>query len=94
MLRIDTTIPVYEPIRTCFVYGGGVMPGRRAGSGVGKYNAESPKQSSKRFNSITNTIHLAHLVILIIYVWVYSRTRLSMRTVILFVSLILAFPLF
>ena len=26
------------------------MPGRRAGSGVGKYNAESPKQDSKRFN--------------------------------------------
>ena len=31
--------------------GGGVMPGRRAGSGVGKYNAKSPKQGSKRFNS-------------------------------------------
>ena len=40
------------------------MPGRRAGSGVGKYNAESPKQDSKRFNSITKTIHFAHLGIL------------------------------
>ena len=26
------------------------MPGRRAGSGVGKYSAESLKQDSKRFN--------------------------------------------
>ena len=25
------------------------------------YNAESPKQVSKRFNSITKTIHFAHL---------------------------------
>ena len=39
-----------DHIRTCFVYVGGVMPGRRAGSGNGKYNAESPKQGSKRFN--------------------------------------------
>ena len=52
------------------MYGGGVMPGRRAGSlhCVGKYNAESPKQDSKRFNSITKTIiHFAHLGILLIY---------------------------
>ena len=35
---------------------------------VGKYNAESPKKSSKRFNSITKTIYFAHLVILFIYV--------------------------
>ena len=33
--------------------GGGVMPGRRAGSNVDKYNAEGPKQGSKRLNSIT-----------------------------------------
>ena len=26
------------------------MPGQRAGSGVGKFNAGSPKQDSKRFN--------------------------------------------
>ena len=32
-------------IRTCFVYGSGVMPCRRAGSGIGKYIVES-----KRFN--------------------------------------------
>ena len=31
------------------------------------YNAESPKQGSKRFNHITKTIHFAHLVILFIY---------------------------
>ena len=43
------------------------MPGWRAGSGIGKYNAESPKQDSKRFNSMTKTIHFAHLVILFIF---------------------------
>ena len=42
----------YDHVRTCFVYGGGLMPGRRAGSGVSKYNAEIPKQGTKRFNSI------------------------------------------
>ena len=47
--------------------GGGVMPVRRAGSGVGKYIAESPKQGSKKFNSITKTIHFAHRGILFIY---------------------------
>ena len=44
-----------DHIRTCFVHGGGVMPARRVGSGVGKYNdqvALGPKQGSKRFNSI------------------------------------------
>ena len=49
------------------MYGGGVMLGWRAGSGVGKYNAEVLKQGSKRFNSITQTIHFAHLGILFIY---------------------------
>ena len=57
----------YDQIRTCFVYGGGVMPGWRPGSGVGKYNAESPKQGSKRFNSITKRIRFAHLGILFIF---------------------------
>ena len=42
----------YDHIRTCFVYGGGVMPGRRAGSGVVKYNAESPKQAAKGSTSL------------------------------------------
>ena len=41
------------------------MAGRWAGSGVGKYNNESPKQGSKRFNCIT--IHFAHLGIIFIY---------------------------
>ena len=49
------------------MYGGGVMTGWRAGSCFGKYIAESPKQDSKRFNSITKTIHFAHLGILFIY---------------------------
>ena len=48
-------------IRTCFVYSGGVTLGQQNGSGGGKYNAGSPKQGSKRFNSITKTIHFAHL---------------------------------
>ena len=43
------------------------MPGQQAGSGVSNYNAESPKQDSKRFNSITKTIQFAHLVLLLIY---------------------------
>ena len=29
--------------------------------GDGKYNAESPKQGCKRFNSMTKTIHFAQL---------------------------------
>ena len=45
----------YDHIRKCWltvtVYSGGAIPGRRAGSGVGKYSAESPKQDSKRFKS-------------------------------------------
>ena len=41
------------------MYGGEVMPGRQAGSGGGNYNAESLKQGSKRFNSITKTIHFS-----------------------------------
>ena len=43
------------------------MPGQRARSGVGKYNAESPKQGSKRFNFIMKTTHFAYLGILFIY---------------------------
>ena len=45
-----------------------MMPGRQAGSGVSvRYNADCPKQGSKRFNSITMTIHFAHLGISFIY---------------------------
>ena len=54
--------------------------GQWAGSGVGKYIAESPKQSSKRLNSITKTILFTQLVILFIYVsmlHIYSRTITS-----------------
>ena len=60
------------------MYGSGVIAGRRAGSGVGKYcildtvdsivyNAKSPKQGSKRFNSITKTTHFADLGTIFIY---------------------------
>ena len=55
-----------EQTMTCFVYSGAVMLGRCSGSGVGKYNAESPKQGSKKFNSTTKTNDFAHLVILFI----------------------------
>ena len=61
----------YDNTRTClvFVYSSGVVPGRWAGSGVGKYNAERPKQGRKRFNSIysTKTIHFSYFRILFIY---------------------------
>ena len=43
------------------------MPGRQAGSGVGLHIAKSPKQGSKRFISITNTLLFAQLVILFFY---------------------------
>ena len=49
------------------------MPGRRAGLGVGKYNAESLKQGSKRFNSILQTIHFAHLGIIFYYSMQYGK---------------------
>ena len=62
-MRIESSMTMYSK----FVYGGGMMPDWQAGSCVDKYNAESPKQDSKRFNSITKTIHFAHLVILFIY---------------------------
>ena len=58
-LRIEPFI--YDQKRTLFVFIGGVMPGQHAGSDVGKHNAERPKQAGKRFNSITKTIHFAHL---------------------------------
>ena len=38
------------------------MPGRRAGSPIAVY-AETPKQDSKRFKSIANTIHFSYLPI-------------------------------
>ena len=49
------------------MYGRGEMPGRQAGSGVGLHIAKSPKQGSKRFISITNTLLFAQLVILFFY---------------------------
>ena len=44
-----------------------MIAGRLAGSNVGKYNAESSKQGSKRLNFITKTSHFAHLDMLFIY---------------------------
>ena len=40
------------------------MPGRQAGSGFGKYNAESPTQGSKRFNSPVRRNTFSYLVII------------------------------
>ena len=40
-----------------------MLSGRRAGSVDDKCKAESPKQNSKRFNSITKTTHFSHLCI-------------------------------
>ena len=45
------------------MYGGGEMPGGRAGSGVGKYNAESPQLGNKRFNSIMKKISAGNSLI-------------------------------
>ena len=53
------------------MYDGGVMSGRDAELGVGQYIAESPKQGSKRYNSITKTIHFAHLVT-VYYLSIYA----------------------
>ena len=39
------------------------------------YNDESPKQGSKKINSIMKTIPFAHLVILCIYVCLPSRAK-------------------
>ena len=53
--------------------------GRRAGSPVSvymcEYNAESPKQDRKRFNSIVMTINIAELGI--IYLWSTLYSSLS-----------------
>ena len=51
---LSTTVQLALTIKEnvdCALHGG-AMPGRRAGSGVAKYNAESPKHGSKRFNSL------------------------------------------
>ena len=58
-----------------------MMPGPRAGSGVGKYNAESPTQGSKRFNFITKTSHFAHLGILYLSMQYTMHTHLTERCV-------------
>ena len=64
----------YDHVRTCFVYGGGVM--RAGGQGqVLVYNAESPNHGSKRFNSVTKTIHFAHLDMLFIYASIRNVRR-------------------
>ena len=64
------------------MYGGGVMPGRRQGQVIShhlttddKYNADSSKQGSKRFKSITKTIHFAHLYKLFIYREMQDKER-------------------
>ena len=41
--------------KTSFVYGGGVMPGRRAGSGVGKYNSDREPKTGQQKDQLTCT---------------------------------------
>ena len=48
-----------------WLYSGGAMPGRRPGSGVGQYNAESPKQDSKMFSCQVSQYTLPLWVLLI-----------------------------
>ena len=55
------------------MYCGGVKPGWWA-AGVGKYIAESPKQGSKRGNSITKTIY-STLPILLYYLSMVGSYR-------------------
>ena len=50
---------------------------RAAKSGAEKYNTESPRQSSERFNSNSETIHFANLGILFVYG--YIRVRVVVR---------------
>ena len=50
------------------------MPDWQAGSCVDKYNAESPKQDSKRFNSITKRIYISDLGIIYLWVIIYKST--------------------
>ena len=59
------------------MYGGGVMPGRRACRVRYKCNAESPKQDSKRFNwQVRQKKNFAHLGMLFIYAVQWSATLL------------------
>ena len=64
-----------DHIRKCWLYSGGVMPGRRAGSGVGKNNAKSRKQGSKRFNYQVrrNTLPIWVWIIYDIKTWTLNR---------------------
>ena len=66
LLRTEPTMTIHKD--TLWVRQWSDAMGRRAGSVVSKHSAKSPKQSSKRFNSITKKIHFAHLGI-IIYLW-------------------------
>ena len=49
-------------VSTCLVYGGGLMPGRRAGPGNGKYNAETGQQ---KVQLLSKTKHFAYLGMLL-----------------------------
>ena len=79
-LRIEQTIWPYKDM-LC------VQRWSDAGSGVGKYNAESPKQCSKMFNCIMKTTRFALLGILfiydinpqglLVYYYLYSQSRTS-----------------
>ena len=59
--------PLYtqpDHIRTCFVYGGGVMPGRQAG---GLVQCREPKTGQQKVQLSSKTEQFAHLGVLFIY---------------------------
>ena len=52
-LRMEPSISL-QVHAACALYSGGVMPGWRAWSGVGKYNTESSEQGRKRFKKTSH----------------------------------------
>ena len=64
------------------MYGGGVMPGRRAGSGVGKYSADIPKQGQQKVQLYCKDVSLCPSRY-IIYLWTIGHAfqkHLTMET--------------
>ena len=75
---------------SCLILDQFLIPQYQISKKSGKYDAESPKQGSKRFNSITKKIHFAHLGILIIYICLllYSVTKGVKQNYLLYIYLI------
>ena len=69
LLTSPIKLNLTDPCRTVpWHYHGWGMPGRRAGSPtVLQYNAESPKQGKKRFNSIVKTIYFSYPPIIFLF---------------------------